>query len=264
MRESKSKLYNKYGTWAVITGASDGIGKAFAEELASHGFNLVLVARRKEILEDLSKVLISKYGIKTLVLSKDLGDLQSSYELLNETADLDVGLYVGSAGFGTTGNLITNDIRSELDMLNVNCNSLLITTHGYAKSFADKKKGGIILLSSLLAFQGVPLTANYAATKAYVQTLAEGIRKELKPYGVDVIASAPGPVKTGFASRAKMTMTMYDNPHDVAKNSLKALGKKTTVRPGFISRLLALLMSTVPRSGRTFILSQVMKDMTKI
>ena len=105
---------------------------------------------------------------------------------------------------------IDSDLEVELNMIDLNCRSLAQMTHTFGGRFAKRGRGGIVLMSSLVAFQGVPRAANYAATKAYVQSLAEGIRAELKPLGVSVLASAPGPVKSGFGARAGMAITTGD------------------------------------------------------
>ncbi len=117
-------------------------------------------------------------------------------------------------------------------------------------------------MSSIVAFQGVPYAANYAATKAYVQTLAEALAVELKPYGVDVLAAAPGPVKSGFEERANMKMSMSLTPSKVAVPILKALGRKTTVLPGVLTKFLVYSLRTVPRWGKIKIMEKVMGGMT--
>lgn len=179
------------------------------------------------------------------------------------TNSFDVGLLVANAGFGTTGSFIDIPLKSELDMLDLNCRAVLTMSHHYGQRFAARGRGGIILLSSIVAFQGVAKTANYAATKAYVQTLSEGIRAELAPHGVDVLASAPAPVSTGFAARANMQMGFALKPAEVATETLRALGRRGTVRPGWLSKLLIYGLSMLPRIGRTLIMSTVMADMTK-
>jgi short-subunit dehydrogenase len=124
-------------------------------------------------------------------------------------------------------------------------------------------RGGIVLLSSLVAFQGVPRAAHYAATKAWVQSLAEGIGPELQARGVDVIAAAPGPVRSGFAARARMTMGATDSPAAVARGTLAVLGRRTTVRPAALSRLLEFALAFLPRRGRVRMMGVVMTGMTR-
>jgi short-subunit dehydrogenase len=133
---------------------------------------------------------------------------------------------------------------------------LLALTHHFGREFAEQKRGGIILMSSMLAFQGTPYAANYAATKAYVQTPAEGIAIELKPQGVDVLAAAPGPVESGFSERANVKMAQVGVP------ILKALGRSTTVLPGLLTKILVYSLRTVPRWAKVRIMEKVMGGMT--
>jgi hypothetical protein len=253
----------KYGEWAVVTGASDGIGKACAIELAKAGYSLVLVARRKEILEKLGEEIRNHYAAKYFVVDADLSAAADIEKLIGVTAKLDVGLLVAAAGFGTSGRFIDVPIADELSMLDVNCRAVISLTHHYANVFRAQKRGGIILFSSLVAFQGVPRAANYAATKAYIQTFAEGLRIEMKPFGVDVLSVAPGPVHTGFSKRAKMTMGSAEKPEIVAKGALIALGKQSTVRPGFLTKFLGFSLSTLPRFMRVLIMAKIMSGMTE-
>jgi short-subunit dehydrogenase len=136
-------------------------------------------------------------------------------------------------------------------------------THHFSRKFKEQKRGGIILLSSLVAFQGVPYSANYAATKAYVQSLAEGLYHELKPFDVDVLAAAPGPVASGFAEVANMQMSMSLKPSDVGIPILRALGRTSTVLPGFLSKLLVYSLRTAPRSLKVRIMQLIMGGMTE-
>ena len=260
---NKQTYLKKYGPWALVTGASDGIGNELAKELAAIGFNLVIVARRESLLQEQAEKLIKKYGVDVIPFSADLSK-SDDIELINrKTEKIDIGLFIASAGFGTSGNFINSSINNELNMIDVNCRALAQQSHEFARRFVKRGRGGIILLSSILAFQGVPRSANYSATKAYVQTLVEGLYSELKPLKVDVLAAAPGPVKTGFANRSDMNTSMAQNPQTVARATLKALGMKRTVIPGWLSKLLGYSLATSPRWGRIKILTQVMKDMTK-
>lgn len=261
-KAEQQRLLNQYGKWAVVTGASSGIGLALAVQLAAAGFNLVICARSTETLEQLRNRLMSEFKIAVLVVSADLATESGVEDLIQASYNLPVGLFIASAGYGTSGEFIKNDIKTELNMLHVNAEALLQLTHHFALRFAAQKSGGIILLSSLVGFQGVPYAAHYAATKAYVQSLAEGLAVELKPYHVDVLAAAPGPVRTGFEARANMKMNMALNPDEISIPVLKALGRKTTVLPGFLTKLLAYSLSTVPRWAKVQIMKQVMGDMT--
>ncbi len=182
--------------------------------------------------------------------------------MLQATEEADVGLFVAAAGFGTSGAFAESDLNVELNMIDVNCRALAAMTHEFARRFVQRGKGGIVLMSSLVAFQGTPRAANYAATKAYVQSLAEGLHTELKPKGVAVLASAPGPVKSGFGARARMAITIGQTPGDVARGTLAAIGRRATVRPGMLEKLLEISLSPLPRSARVLAMSRVMSGMT--
>jgi hypothetical protein len=257
-----SKLATRFGPWAVITGASEGIGEAFARELASKGLNLVLVARRQPLLEKLATELENSHGVACRVVACDLSIRENVDAMVAATQDLDVGLLVAAAGYGTSSPLIQASLENEATMVDLNCNGLMACTWHFARRFTERGRGGLVLMSSLLAFHGVPLAANYAATKAYVQTLAEGLRVELAPFGVDVIASAPGPISTGFAKRANLHMAQALPPGAVARVTLAALGRKTTVRPGWLSKLLGWSLALLPRWAQVLVIAQVMKGMT--
>ena len=262
LHKNIQQLQDKYGPWTVVTGASDGIGREFAHNLANAGFNLVLVARRKNVLDELAGSLSEHHGIQTKVIDADLAANADLQRVIEETQGLDIGLLVASAGFGTSGNYIDSPLAQELEMLDINCRALMTLTHEFGRRFAKRRGGGIVLMSSIVAFQGVPRAANYAATKAYVQTLAEGLSIELAPYGVDVVASAPGPVHSGFAKRANMQMGMALKPELVARETLSALGLRRTIRPGWLSKILEWAM-TMPRWARIRIMTIVMNGMTK-
>lgn len=264
MKDSlKQNLKEKYGEWAVITGASSGIGLEIAERLAESGLNLVLNARRKEVLTAQAKQFEEKYSVKTLIIAGDISQNEIINEVITQTSDLKIGLFVASAGFGTSGLLIQNEIKTEVEMLRVNCESLLTLTYHFANQFVTQKRGGIILLSSIVAFQGVPFSANYAATKAYVQSLAEGLAVELAPFGVDVLSAIPGPVKSGFGARANMKMDNAVSPELIGTLILATLGKKTNVVPGFLSKILVYSLATLPRWAKVKVMKMIMSNMAQ-
>lgn len=190
-KQEKTRLKTKYGDWAVITGASSGMGLELATQLAKAGFNLVINSRSLEKLQEVAKQLKANTNIEIKIIASDVSDSEGIDKIIQGTQGLNIGLLVVSAGYGTSGNFIESSLHSEINMLKVNCEALLSLTHYYSQQFVQQKRGGIILMSSMVAFQGTPYAANYAATKAYVQTLAEALAVELKPSGVDVLAAAP-------------------------------------------------------------------------
>lgn len=259
----KQRLKTQYGEWAIVTGASSGIGLELATQLASAGLNLVINSRNLDKLQEVTKLLTRDNNIEIRIVASDVSETQGIDEIIQATKGLNVGLLVVSAGYGTSGNFIDNSLHSEINMLRVNCEALLSLTHYYSQQFVQQKRGGIILMSSMVAFQGTPYAANYAATKAYVQTLAEALAVELKSSSVDVLAAAPGPVDSGFSQRANMKMSMSLTPKQVGVPILRALGKKTTVLPGFLTKLLVYSLRTVPRWAKVKIMAKVMGGMTE-
>lgn len=261
---NKSTFLKKYGTWAIVTGATDGLGKQFAIQLAAIGFNLVVVARRKNLLDDLSKELNASYKVDCISIDLDLSTNDAVTLLYEKTSYLDIGLIVAAAGFGTSTNLIDADIKVEKQLIDLNCRSLMEMSHIFGKKFSTQKKGGMILISSLLGFHGAFGTANYAASKAYVQALGEALYFELRKHNVDVLTVAPGPINTGFAAAAGMEFSMALKPENVAKQSLATLGKKITLLPGCLSKFLYLSLSMlVFRNLKVMVMGMVMKTMIK-
>lgn len=261
--KEQKRLRDKYGQWAIITGASSGIGLELATQLAETGFNLVLNSRNSEKLQEVQKQLKAKSNIDIKIVASDVSETEGVDKIIESAQGLNVGLLIISAGFGTSGNFIESTLHHELNMLRVNCEALLSLTHYYSQQFVQQHRGGIILMSSMVAFQGVPYSANYAATKAYVQTLAEALAVELKHKGVDILAAAPGPVESGFGQRANMKMSMSLKPSQVGVPILKALGRRTTVFPGFLTKFLVYALRTVPRWGKVRIMEKVMGGMTE-
>lgn len=252
----------RFGTTALITGASDGIGRAFATALAAQGFDLVLVARRNAVLQELAQDLTRAFGVSVTVIADDLARPEAVDDLLERTQGSDVGLLVAAAGFGSIGPFLSQQITNEVDMVDLNCRSVVELTYGIAARMAKRGKGGIVLFGSLVGFQGVPGSATYAATKGFVQSFAEGLAVELRPAGVTVLSVAPGPVGTGFGARSGMRMGKVATPDTVAQVALSALRKGGTVRPGFLAKFLGWSLALLPRWGRVRVLGQIMKGMT--
>ena len=252
-----------YGKWALVTGASSGIGAEFARQLASSHMDLVLVSRGTKALEDLATELQAQHHIQCRTISLDLSKPEATTQLLEAINGLDVGLVALAAGFGTSGKFLDADLEEEMNMLDLNSRAVLAQTHHFARQFADRGKGGIILFGSLVGFQGTPYAAHYSATKAYVQTLAEALHVELEDSGVDVLSVAPGPVETRFAERANMQMGAALRPEDVAVPALRALGKRQTVLPGFLTKFLVGSLRTLPRWGKVRVMKLVMGGMTE-
>ncbi len=258
------RLKKKYGNWALVTGATSGIGKELALNLARAGFNLVITGRRKPVLNELATKIFDEYNTQAIPVPGDLSNNNDLKELMNETSHLALGIIILNAGYGTSGQFIDADIATESNMLELNCMATLKLSYHYANQLrSSKKKGAIVLLSSIVAFQGVPNAANYAATKAYVQSLGEALSKELKPHGIAILTASPGPVQSGFASRANMKMNSPLKPEAIAIPIISAIGKRNIIYPGSLTKLLFYSLSMLPRWGKTMVMGKVMAGFTK-
>ncbi|OBH05253.1 MULTISPECIES: SDR family oxidoreductase [unclassified Mycobacterium] len=258
---SANRFRSRYGPWALVTGASDGIGRAIAHELARRGLNLVLVARGRARLDAIAREVNAATGVETLVVAADLADANGPATVAEATSHLDVGLVVLAAGFGTVGQFPDLALGPELEMIAVNVTAVTALAHAFTPRLVRRGSGGIVLFGSIVGWQGVPGQATYSATKAYVQGFAEALHGELKPRGVDVLSVAPGPVRTGFGARAGMTMSSATTPEVVAEATLSALGRRTTVVPGLQAKFLTASLMALPRRLRSAILGSVIGRM---
>ena len=221
----------------------------------------MFTARNKARLEEIAEQLRAAHGVETRVIAADLADSAGVDTVADQTWDLDIGLVVLAAGFGTTGAFAELALTSELEMIAVNITAVTALAHQFMPRLIARRRGGVVLFGSITAWQGVPGHATYAATKAYAQTFAEGLHGELRPYGVDVLSVAPGPVDTRFGARAGLTMTNATTPDVVAQATLAALGHRVTVVPGLRAKFLTAALMTLPRRMRSVILAGVMRRM---
>lgn len=248
-------------SWAVVTGASDGIGHAIARRLAIEHVNLVLVARREPRLREIADDLSHTHGIATRVVAIDLRQPDAAGVIVDRTADLDVETAILAAGFGAAAAFLDTPLDVHDEMIAVNVTAVTALCHALGRRMADRGGGSIVLFGSLLGWHGVPGQVGYAATKAYVQSLAEGLRGELTRRNISVLAVAPGPVHSGFARRAGMSMSFADTPEAVAATTVSALGRSASVVPGWRGRLLTSAMSTLPRRVRIVLLGHIVTGM---
>lgn len=252
---------SKLGRVALVTGASDGIGRATAEALAREGFDLIVTARREPALQALAERLRRDTGVSVDVVPADLASAAGVDTLLSALSTRDVGVAVLAAGFGSAGAFAKGDIATEQTMLALNCGAVLTLTHALSARMIARGAGQIVLFGSIVGFQGNGGSAHYSATKAWVQTLAEGLAIELRPQGVHVLSVAPGPVATGFGARAGMKMGNAETPETIATGVVRALGRSGTIRPGRLSKLLGWSLATTPRFLRVKIMTGIITGM---
>jgi uncharacterized protein len=193
-------LKNKYGSFALITGASSGIGEEFAKRLALEGMNLILVARRLDRLEKIRTEIENKCSVEVVLARIDLLNDSFLDSLKAIVGDKEVGLLINNAGFGYRGDFIKSDPINEANMVKLNCVVPIILTHHFVLPMVARKKGALIFLASLVAFQPTPTTTTYAATKAFNGFLSDGLWYELKKHNIDVLSLNPGGTLTEFQS----------------------------------------------------------------
>lgn len=248
---SRSTFREHYGPWAIVTGASSGIGEALARELAERGLSVILVARRVQRLELLAADLERPHAIDTQVVELDLGREGSTTELVSAIGDRDVGLVCANAGFGEKGGFLEHDAEVYRRMIRLNCESTVALTHALTPRLVARGRGGILIVASTAAFQGTPWTSTYAATKAFDLVFAEGLHHELRAQGVDVVALCPGstdtegPKRTGVDPK-KVPFGMA-TAQSVARAGLAGLGKTCVVVPRAIDRIASFTTRLVPR-----------------
>lgn len=257
--EKAIALKLSYGKLVLVTGASSGIGKSLCEQFAQAGFDLVVAARSEDKLLELKEQLQNTYRISVTVIAGDHSKPDDLERFKSACVDLPIGIAIINAGYGNTGAFLNTSLEAEINMVDLNVRSVLSLSHFFAKKFSRQKKSALVLLSSMVSFQGVPYMANYGATKAYVQSLAEALYYELKPKGIDVLSVAPGPVDTGFSDRARITMTNMADAGTVAANIIAAIGSKQTVYPALNARLMRLGLGLLPRSIKVKMMNIAMK-----
>jgi short-subunit dehydrogenase len=257
--------------WALVTGASAGIGKALAEELAAGGTNLVLTARRRERLEDLARTLSTTRKIKAEVFVADLADPASPEKILAFTRDknIHIDLLINNAGFGAHGEFATSNRARQLEMVQVNCAAVVNLTHLFLPAMIERKSGDILILASTASFQAVPYITVYAATKAFDLSFAEGLAEEVKPHGVRVCGLCPGSTESEFLVVANQSQLPASNrsretAEKVARTGLEALAAgKSYVISGAGNYLGAQAQRLVPRRVVTSIAAKMFRPPAK-
>jgi uncharacterized protein len=251
---------NRYGPWAVIAGASEGLGAAYARECAGRGLNVILVARSRGKLDVLQKAIAAQYGVECRTTALDLAQGDAAEILDKSTSEMDVGLLVYNAALSLIGPFASFSEAQHRNTLATNCVSPALCAYRFGKRLANRGKGGILLMSSLAGLQGSPNIAHYAATKAYLLTLAQGLASEYASADVDILACCAGSTATpGFAraSGSAEPSFLVMRPETVARKALDHLHKRGVYVPGFFNAASAFVLSRLlPRRAAVAILSQ--------
>ncbi len=237
-----------YGPWALVTGASAGIGAAFARALAEQGVNVVLTARREERLRTLAAELESRARVQTRVVALDLALDGAPRQLADRIADLEIGTVINNAGFGAVGRFDNASYERLLEMVRLNCVAVTAVSHLFLPAMRRRGRGALIVLASAAGYQPLALAAVYGATKAFDLMLAEALWAENRASGVAVLAVSPGPVETEFQTVAGETAHAGTTPEEVVRVSFAALGRKPSVVVGTGNALRAWSVRLAPRA----------------
>ncbi len=255
-----------HAPWVLVTGASSGFGEEFARQYAKQGHPLVLVARRLDRLQKLAETLRQQYRIDVVVEQVDLSDIAAIVQLHERLRErgIAVDILINNAGHGLQGPFLDRQLDAALAMVQVDIASVTALTHVFAQDMRKRGRGKILLVASLLAYYGVPNFAVYAAAKAYVLRLGEGLHRELKRDGVGVTVLCPGMSDTGFAQAAQQKLTpmlqqIIMQPGAVVRTGIRALQSgRLSVVPGFGNKAVMFLSRATPRWMNQAIFSRVM------
>ena len=250
----------------VITGASSGIGAAFARKLAARGRNVLLVARSEDKLIALCNELGRLTSIRAQYIGLDLQQPDAAAQLFEETKkrELEIDMLINNAGFGSMGDFAKLDVNRELEIIQLNITALVDLTHRFLQPMRERKRGTIINVASTAGFQAVPYMATYAATKAFVLSFSEALWEENRAHGVHVMALCPGVTETNFFEASGMDhppMRISQTPEEVVDTALRALNrKKGTVISGWMNLFTTEAERFVPRSLVTRIAGKALRS----
>ena len=262
------KLTKAFGPWAIVTGASSGIGKEFAIQLAQQRLNLVLCARRQDLLNQVAQELHSQFGVSVKSVQLDLSQPDFLDRLKPELENLDVGLLVSNAGAASMGAFLKKDPKQLHEMIQLNVSAHMTLSHFFLTSLLQRKRpGGLLLISSTAALQGVPYAANYSAAKSYVINLGEALNYELSSHNIHVSVTAPGATSTpSFHDRQDVDLTVIPTKpmpvEQCVRGALKALYRNQPLYiPGVLNKIMAGLMgrTLLPRQASVALWGTLMK-----
>lgn len=239
-------LKKKYGEWALITGASSGIGEAFAEKLASKGINLAIAARRIDRLIALSERLQQSYNVKIIPIQVDLTAHDFLSSIQSNLKNIEIGILINNAGIGLNGNFKDFAPEEISNLIQLNCIVPSLLTSSFLGGMIQKRKGAIIFLSSTVGLNPTPFMSIYSASKSFNYFLGDSLWYELKNYNIDVLTLVPGSTKTEFP-RLNKNKFLTASPEHVADSAIEALGKKNYIVDGFLNKVFVQGSKLLPK-----------------
>jgi short-subunit dehydrogenase len=256
----------RYGPWALVAGASEGIGLAWCAQLAERGLNVFLVARREAPLRTAAADLESRFGVQTAVLALDLAAPDLIDRIAAATASLDIGFFTYNAAHADVAEFLSQSIESKLQTIDVNCRGLVLLTTHIAERLVARGRGAVVLMSSMSGWQGTAMMGTYAASKAFITVLGESLWSELRPRGVNVHVCVAGATLTpNFEAQTpveKQRRAFPMEPAAVVEEALAHLGKGPTLIVGRVNRIVHLILGKlVPRATAIRFFSRTTRGM---
>ena len=264
MKRRSRALPDRYGKWALVVGASEGLGAAFAAQLAARGMHLVLVARRGHLLAGLQKQLTGEHQVEVRCLVADVADPTAAETLADAVADLDLGIIIYNAAYTSVGPFAEAPEEDIERVVDVNVRGPLRVLRTLVPAMCSRGSGAVVLMSSLSGLQGTPYISVYAASKAFNTILAEGLWYELRSHGVEVVACCAGAMRTpGYIRSFDRDVPGMLSPEEAARRTLDGLGRGPRLVPGLVNRLTAVLMGRLlPRRMAVRLIGRNTKHLT--
>jgi hypothetical protein len=260
-----SPFKEKYGPVALVAGASEGLGLAFAHRLAKEGLDLVLIARRKEVLEQHADDIRKKFSVRVYPVACDLSDTDVVSQICKQTNDLPVNFLVYNAALSYIGPYLEYPVEEHLRIVSANALGQIKLAHHYGAQMVNRQRGGMIFMASMAGFQGSGFLSTYASTKAFNRTLAESLWYEWKPKGVDVIACCAGAIATPNYINTKPDISGWirppvQQPEEVVNECFRKIGKTPSFVSGSKNRMAAFLMHKILSRKKAV---EIMGDQTR-
>ena len=252
-----------YGRWGIVAGASEGLGAAFARGLARRGMNVVLLARRPDVLEALADELRAEFGIEVRTVTVDLADAAFPSIVQRTTGTLEIGVAIYNAAYAPVGEFIERSMEDLLRVVDVNVRGPVLFARTFAPPMVVRRRGALVLVSSLAGLQGVPRLASYAASKAFGRILAEGLWGELRRHGVDVLAAVAGAIRTPNYFRASERDAPGTLDADMfAETTIDSLGRGPTNVVGWVNKIASWIVGRLlPRRLAIAIMGKTTRDL---
>jgi short-subunit dehydrogenase len=242
-------LRQKYGDWALVTGASAGIGEQLARALAARGFNIIVTARRAGLLQSLAQELSSQYGVETRAVACDLAIDEQVDALIAEAARVPLGIVISNAGFGAKKEFLQHDKAHMEAMIRTNCLAAMKLAHGVLPAMVQRRRGAYVFTGSIEGYLPFPWSAPYAASKAFIHSLGAALWQEMQPHNIDVLVLSPGATNTDAPLSQGVppeNLGGMMQPRDVAELTLLQIGRRVYFTPGLHNRVMVGLLRLLP------------------